>query len=208
MSPDISPVVRESAPLKIIRAAIDTVRSRGITVTTDVYPGVMLASTLVPSWERDPKCERVSPLGAVLLALQPPVPSLDKALVAALDVSTIWILAFEFGAAGIEMDERLKRVPAKLLAAEGYAAGDALRTSMGVPSARAATETTGPMQMETPASVLAQLLDSLTMADVLGAAADSSKRRASKLPIRLSGQLVALEATLREMAEDLRDEGA
>lgn len=203
---DISPATRPSDPVDLIRQAVNAADRMGITVSTVQSLGVHCTSTHAPRWERDGRTDCVSPLGAVLLVMQPPVPDIDAAIAHALGVSTLWCIGFDDGQAKQPPSNAFAAGPARRLYAEGFEAGTTFRAVMhrrqGVPVERPLGQDTEPMQLETPRSVIAELVSSLTVAQVLEALADSIPGR--KLPADDAAEWVEV---LRELAEEARKDG-
>jgi len=77
-------------------------------------------------------------------------------------------------------------------------------SSAGHADAATVDETADPFQIESPRSLIAELLDALTPSQGLEALADSCRSRAPKLPPDLADDLTIVEHTLREMAAELR----
>jgi hypothetical protein len=196
--PDISPAPRPSDPKQTVVDCVQVVALRDIRVTDELDPGVMLRSTAVPTWERDPRCEGVSALGAVLLVRNPPIADIEKALVHALGVGLGWVLGFELGITGGRIDERQERRPDARLIGQGFVAGSELRArlhlrQLGHPPLK--LNTTGPAR-----GLIEQLLDTLTTSQLLEMAADSCRARAGKLPPDLAERLAEAETILRDLA--------
>jgi hypothetical protein len=196
---DITPATRPSDPLQILVDCITVATLRGIRVTADPYPGVVLASTHVPSWERDPRSETVSALGAVLLVKQPAIGDLDAALEKALGVSPGWILGFERGVLHMDLDDRLQRRPDGRLVGQGFIAGQEIRARLHIrhlgPPLKLGVPVTGPAR-----GLIAHLIDTLTLSQLDEAAADSCRRRAEGLPAEVAERLAVAEERYRELA--------
>jgi len=204
--PDITPVVRPSDPtVEIIRRAVNAAHAAGLTVSTVPDLGVHCTSTHAPRWEVEQRVQVVSPLGAVLLMIQPTIPDADKALSHVLGVGKLWVIGFDEACGGAKQVSETSR-----LYGEGFAAGAEFRAVMhlrqGVPVARPA-EVTEPVQIDTPRSLIAELLAALTPSQGMEALADSCRARAEGLPADMAEDLAVVEHTLREMAAELRGVG-
>jgi hypothetical protein len=204
--PDITPVVRPPNPIvEIIRRAVNAAHAAGLTVSTVPDLGVHCVSTAQPLWEVEQRVQVISPLGAVLLALQPQIVEADAALAHALGVNRIWICGFDEGQAGEKSDLLVDSGPAAQLYGQGFTAGVEFRAVMhrraGVPVERPDAPTR-PIPLETPRALVAGLLATLTVSQVLEAAADDLRERGPKLPADQADDLAQAEAMLREFAAD------
>ena len=166
---DIKAAVRPRSPAEIITDAVNVALTRNLPVAAIRDPGVVLASTHVPSWERDPRATEISPLGAVLLIEQPAVADLDRALAYTLDVSIAYHLGFELGCAGEKLSASLEESPAALLAAEGYLVGVQMKELL---DRRAKGLLPGGL-VSPSRTLIAELISSLTVSQVLEALIDS-----------------------------------
>ncbi len=229
MSPDITPAVRpflirSGGAARILTDSLNAAHGTGVTVTTGTDLGVVCTSTADPRWEIDPRASAVSLLGCVLLIKQPPIADAEKALSHVFDTRREFINGIELGVTG----EAAPEVADELLA-EGYFLGVQMRTLVAtvpctlhltrfprggmcpqcagaVPVERSTTETTRPL--DTPRSLIAGLLASLTPAQVLERVADDFRaRRVGPLTPREATELDMAEQMLRELAVDfeLRD---
>lgn len=207
--PDITPVVRPPNPVDLIRESVNAAAQLGITVSTIPDLGVHCTSQHPPCWEREGRADCVSPLGAVLIARQPPIPSADDALAHVLGVSVLWVIGFDDGCAKQAPSTAFANGPARLLYAQGFEAGTTFRAVMhrraGVPVERPDDAPTRPLVIDTPRSVLAELLAAHTPAQVLTLAADDFAARAGRLSADDAQLLAVVEFTLREMAADVQD---
>lgn len=230
MSPDITPVVRPfiirgTGAAQILTDALNAAHARGLTVSTDSDLGVICTSTAQPKWEPAAFAPAVSVLGCVLLAHQPPIADVDAALTHVFGTRPEFHKGIEEGVAGKPAPET-----ADQLFAEGYFLGVQMRTlvwtvpcgthmvrfprgglcpqcAAGVPVPRSADEITTPVQIDTPRSLIAELLNALTPSQGLEALADSCRDRAPKLPPDMAEDLRIVEFTLREMAAEVRGLG-
>lgn len=214
---DIKPEVRP--PVRIVVDAVNEAHALGVPISADTeYVGVVLTSTLVPGWERDPRAGAVSPLGAVLLIEQPAIADLDKALERALGTHRAWHLGFEHGIAGREVSRVLNDSPRVQLAGEGHMAGVQLRTLLhrrqAVPIERSAEERTQTRLVparptaELEREALRRLMAHAKTSDVLELAADICRDRANADGGGIVGDKAVnnavTEAELRGIARDLR----
>lgn len=211
MSPDITPVLHSPTPVDLIREAVNAATKAGVTVSTVQSLGVHCTSTHAPTWERDGRTDCVSPLGAVLLVMQPPVSDVDAAVAHALGVSTLWAIGFDDGCSKQPPSGAFAVGPAKLLYAQGFEAGTTFRAALhrrqgvpversplhGVSAAGYADAASGPTRIE-------ETLDSLSVSEGFEKWADSLRRRADKLPADQADELNMAEAMLREFAVDLK----
>lgn len=224
MSPDIEHVtrpfiIRGSGAARILTDALNAAHARGLTVSTDADIGVVASSTQQPAWEVDPRVSAVSILGCVLLAHQPPIADIQKALTHVFEEPAEFCEGIEHGASGKPAPENAGR-----LYADGYFLGIQMRTlvwtvpcethlsryprgqkcpmcAAGVPAQRPGRERTQPI--DTPRALIASLIDSMTVAQVLEALADSIPRRGWS-----EDRTVDTVEDLRELAEEYRqDEG-
>jgi hypothetical protein len=203
---DITPATRPSDPTHVVVQCITAAILDGVPVSADPYPGVVLASTQKPAWARDPASETVSALGAVLLIRQPPVADVDAALELALGVGPGWLVGFERGVLGHDMDERLERRPDARLVGQGVVAGQEVRARMhvrrlGTP-VKIGVPTAGPAR-----AVIAELLDALSTSQLLEAAADSCHGRVKGLTPEVAAAVTEIETVLRNLAEVMRRSG-
>lgn len=117
-------------PLTIIREAIATAHVVGITVRIGSYGVTLLAGAQSSRWVRDPREDGVDPIGAAILARQPPVTDVDEAAAQAVNAPTPWV---EGCAAGIARRERSiawrSSIKARFYLA-GYDAGTWLRSQL------------------------------------------------------------------------------
>lgn len=217
--PDIVPIFRSGGAARILTDAVNAAHTRGLTVSTEADIGVVATSTHKPAWEVDQRAKTISVLGAVLLEHQPPLADVDAAL------SYVFGGTRPEFHEGIEEGVTGKPAPetADRLFAEGYFLGVQMRTlvwtvpcpthlaryprgqkcpkcAAGVPAERSASETTPRLPIETPRSVIADLIGSLTVAQVLEALADSIPGRGWESPSDAAD--CAIE--LRALAEDYR----
>ncbi len=202
--PDITPSVRPPNPtIEIIRRAVNAAHAAGLTVSTVPDLGVHCTSTHDPRWEVEQRVQVLSPLGAVLLALQPHIVDADAALAHVLGVNRIWVQGFDEGQSGEKSNLLVNEGPAARLYNDGWKAGVEFRAIMhrraGVPVERPANETTPPV--DTPRALIASLIDSMTVAQVLEALADSIPRRGWS-----EDRTVDTVEDLRELAEEYRSE--
>lgn len=116
------------AAARLITDAINAAHLLGIAVTTDPRLGVKCPSTEKPRWERDPATPAVSPLGAVLLHLQPPIPLADDALIHVLGSKMLFHLGIEDGCGGAPVSTNLTRGPDGQLYRDGWMLGKVVRT--------------------------------------------------------------------------------
>jgi len=214
------PVIPPTGAARILTDAVNAAHARGLTVTTARDLGVVCPSIVDPSWEIDPRASAVSVLGAVLLDRQPPIVDIDHALAYVFGTRPEFHEGIEWGAAGKPAPETADR-----LFADGYFLGVQMRTlvatvpcgvhltrylrgercprCVGAPVESSPTETTRPLDLETPRSLIAGLLASLTPAQVLEAVADDFRvRRAGPVTSREAIDLDQAEALLRELAVD------
>ncbi len=179
--PDITPAVRPPNPIvEIIRKAVNAAHAAGLTVSTVPDLGVHCTSTHAPRWEVEQRVQVISPLGAVLLALQPAIVDADAALAHALGVNRIYILGFDEGQSGLKSNLLIDEGPAARLYGQGFAAGVEFRAIMhrraGVPVERAPDEPTpvvGP-----PRDLLVEAMKHLTVSEVLETLAETVPGRA------------------------------
>lgn len=194
--PDIEPATRPSDPLAVIRRAVKTAVAYGHIVTTGPDLGVVCNSTHAPTWERDARAPTISPLGALLLVHNPPVSVADEAIAHVLGTDPLWAVGFDDGCAGQgEGASAIVRGLGVRVYGSGFRAGAEFRARHGVPVPRGADEITAPIASERPAgaSLIHQLLSSLTLADALEALAETAPGR---------GWTVDTKA---DVMEDLRD---
>lgn len=209
--PDITPI-RPSAlanpTVEIIRKAVNAAHAAGLTVSTVADLGVSCTSTYAPTWVVSERVDVISPLGAVLLAEQPPIADADAALAHVLGANRIWVMGFDEGQSGQKSDLLVEAGPAARLYGQGFAAGVEFRAVMhrrqGVPVEQPAPEVTRPLVVETPRQLIADLLDTLTVSQGLEALADSFNRRRATLPHDPGAETNVFELTLREMADEAR----
>lgn len=83
-------------PIEIIRDAVRAVRAQGIAVVPGDLGVHCTGSAGLVTWERD-RDRVVSPMGAVLLHVQPQAADTEKALALALDAPEAWLYGFEAG---------------------------------------------------------------------------------------------------------------
>jgi len=202
MSPDIEHATRPPNPtVEIIRRAVNAAHAAGLTVSTVPDLGVHCVSTHSPRWEVEQRVQVLSPLGAVLFALQPHIVDADAALAHVLGVGKLWVIGFDDACAGAKQPSEASR-----LYGQGFAAGIEFRAVMhrraGVPDERPADERTEPMQVETPASVLANLIAEVSVSQVLEALANSIPGRG--LPIDDAAEWTEV---LHELAGEARKDG-
>lgn len=114
-------------PAQIITDAVNAAHRQGITVSTDPRMGVRCPSSAAPRWERHPSAEAVSPLGAVLLAEQPPIELADEALCHVLGSKMLFHLGIEDGCGGAVMSANLTRGLDAQLYRDGWKLGEQLR---------------------------------------------------------------------------------
>lgn len=127
---DISPRTPNvsATAAEILTDAINAAHLLGITVSTDTRLGVRCPSTEAPRWERDPRCEAVSCLGAVLLHAQPRIPLADDALIHVFGSKMLYHLGIEEGCAGYDQSENLTRGLDAQLYRDGWVLGKVVRT--------------------------------------------------------------------------------
>ena len=216
---DITPMTRQSDPADRVKSAVNEARRRGHHVSADAeYTGVVLASTHVPTWERDPRTEVISPLGAVLLVAQPSIASMDDALAVALGTQIEWHLGYELGVTSQVPSEVLNKSPRARLASDGYRAGAEMRAVLhrqGVPVARPAVEKTDRIpylahaQEEAIQRVAAlQLLDGLSISVALELVAEVARARMlTTTDGRVHDELDLIDGAATELASGARDQG-
>jgi hypothetical protein len=199
---DISPAVRPFEPIRLIAEAVNVALRAGLTVSAVPALGVHCVSTAKPRWEPEARVQVISPLGAVLLARQPPIPDADAALAHALGVGRLYVVGFDDGCAGQSPSVSMSGGTASRLYGDGFVAGAQFRAVMhrrqAVPVERGA-EVTGPVHVGASRSVISELIASLTVAQVLTALADS-------IPGRGWGADDSADCTeeLRAMADDYK----
>lgn len=96
---------------QILTDAVNAAIATGLVVSTESDAlGVVCNSTADPLWELDPMAHELSPLGAVLLAMQPPLADDDRALAHVFGARPEFHEGIEDGASGrrnISHDDRL-----------------------------------------------------------------------------------------------------
>lgn len=203
---------------RLLTDAINAAHAAGLTVTTAAELGVVCASTAKPRWEVDPLNQKLSPLGALLAARQPPIPRADKALTHLLEVGPGWVEGFELGCAGARPHSQSKRLD-QLLFSDGFKMGVEFRSLLhrraGVPVERPADETTDRIpslaHMHEEAgrrADVAKLLNGLPLSAALELVAEEARTRhamASDGRIREELELVAEVVT--ELVGGVRDQG-
>lgn len=177
MSPDTTPVVRPPDPtVEIIRRAVNAAHAAGLTVSTVPDLGVHCTSSHGARWEADQRTRAISPLGAVLLIVQPHISDADSALAHVLGVNVLWVIGFGDGCGGARKAEDISG-PAARLYSEGWTAGVEFRAIMhrraGVPVERADDQPTAPIPGGTPFALLAEAIGILAVSEVLEALAES-----------------------------------
>lgn len=200
--PDIERVTRPPDPtVEIIRRAVNAAHDAGITVSTVPDLGVHCTSTMDPRWEVEQRVQVVSPLGAVLLALQPHIVDADAALSHVLGVGKLWVIGFDDAVGGAKQVSEASR-----LYGDGFAAGVEFRAIMhrraGVPVERADDQPTAPIPGGTPAALLAEAIGILAVSEVLEALAESIPGRGWD-----ADESADCAIELRALAEDYRDAG-
>jgi hypothetical protein len=211
-------VIRGTGAAQILTDSLNAAHAAGLTVSTAPDLGVICTSTAHPKWEPEAFAPAVSVLGAVLLARQPPIVDVDEALAYVFGHRPEFAEGIEDGVGGKPAPETADR-----LFCEGYFLGVQMRTlvatvpcalhltryprggkcpdcAAGVPVERPA-ETTERMQIDTPRSVIAELISSLTVAQVLEALADSIPGRGWS-----EDRTVDTVEDLRDLAEEYRQE--
>lgn len=201
------------SPARIVTESINAALKRGLTVSSAPDLGVACTSTYAPAWELDPRAGAISPLGAVLLIVQPKVTEPVAALVHALGVGSMWQEGFSDGCAKEDPRENLEAGPDGLLYADGYRVGGQTRAllhrALGVPVLRDADEITEPLpeprhmpMRAVPGGLIVQLLGTLTLAEALEAVAESVPTRTWNTDTKAD-----VVEDLRERAAEYRDMG-
>ncbi len=207
---------RPASPLRLIAEAIKTATAAGHVVTAEATLGLVCNSTSMPRWEHDPRAAAISPLGALLLAHQPPIPLADEALAHLLGTSMIYVLGLDDGCVGATPSSTIARGPAARLYADGYTIGTELRALLhrkyrdGVPIARPADETTDRIptrNLDMRRAAATRLLVALPVSAALELVAEMACGRAAEATGDVAQELLAGEAMLRELALDLRGMG-
>lgn len=217
------PVIPAAGAARILTDAVNVAHARGLTVSTRRDLGVVCVSIVEPSWQLDPRASAVSVLGALLLERQPPIVNIDQALSWVFGSRPEFHEGIEEGVAGVDGGGR----STDRLFAEGWFIGVQMRTLVstvpcpthltryprgercprcaeGVPVERPAAETTRPLVLDTPRSLIAGLLASLTPSQVLEAVADDfHARRAGPLGAHEADSFDMVESMLRELATDM-----
>lgn len=117
------------APIEILKHAIAASREHDITVRVGP-PGVVCGSTYGPvRWELDPRDREpvVDPIGAVLLAQQPPACDIPDAACQALGVNRAWYEGLCDGMVLDPKDARWLACTARATYLHGYESGALLR---------------------------------------------------------------------------------
>lgn len=120
---------RSPAPIEMIKEAVTGVRGKGIHVHADDF-GVSATSMEGPDhWELDPLARRrgCNPIGAVLLAFQPPSVDVPEAACLALGVSACWLEAFCDGVAIAPRNSRWMQSRQRDLYQNGFESGTNFR---------------------------------------------------------------------------------
>lgn len=116
---------RSPAPVELIKEAVTGVRESGVRVHAGDF-GVTATSTHGPDrWELDPLAREpgCNPIGAVVLAFQPPAIDLPAAACQALGVSLCWLEAFCSGVALEPRDSMWMQSRQRDLYQNGYEGG-------------------------------------------------------------------------------------
>jgi hypothetical protein len=209
------------SPAARVKTAVLEAHRRGYHVSPDAqYTGVLLASTHVPTWERDARTDVISPLGAVLLVAQPAIPNMDDAIATALGTQIEYHLGYELGCAGEVVSEVLNKSPRARLAGQGFVDGAEMRALLhrraGVPVARPVTEETTDripsltrMQEEAGRRAdLARLLNGVPLSAALElVAAEAKERMQHATDGRIREELDFVAGAAEELAAGAKDQG-
>lgn len=129
MSAILKAAPRSPAPIEMIKEAVMGVRESGIRVHVGDF-GVTAVSTHGPDrWELDPLASEpgCNPIGAVVLAFQPPSIDVPEAACQALGVSACWLEAFCDGVALAPRNSRWMQSRQRDLYQHGYESGTNFR---------------------------------------------------------------------------------
>lgn len=114
---------RSPHPATTVKAAVEWARGRGLRVRLVESFGVVCLSTHAPEWELDPRADALSPIGAVVLMVQPPCSDPDEAASLVLDAPASYVTGLARGIAKGEPSETWTDSVDRRLFAAGYEAG-------------------------------------------------------------------------------------
>ncbi len=127
---------------QLLTDAVNAALNAGIAVSTDSdMLGVVCTSSESPLWELDPLAKEIAPLGAVLLATQPPLADEDRALSHVFQSRPEFHEGIEDGAAGrrnLAHDDQLYTAGHLL----GVQIRELIQRRLGIPIERSSIEIT------------------------------------------------------------------